>query len=49
MLDLTETDISGGVCRVATLGNIQINEGEHASRLLSGGMECEVYTCQVSV
>ena len=45
--ELTDVFTAGGVCRVPALGNIQIYEGEHASKLLIGGSECEVYTCQV--
>ena len=45
--ELTDSYTAGGVCRVPALGNIQVSEGEHASRLLTGGSECEVYTCQV--
>ena len=47
MYELTDAYTAVGVCRVPALGNIPIYEGEHASRLLTGGSECEVYTCQV--
>lgn len=37
----------GGVCRISAFGNIELREGDFESRLVSGGDQCQVYTCKV--
>ena len=37
----------GGVCRLSAFGDIELREGDFESRLVSGGDQCQVYTCVV--